>query len=314
MSPSQLHSLLKSNSLDKLKAAVASASKTNFNDDGVWKLTTDKAGNGAAIIRFLPAPPPETVPFVSYYRHAFDGPNGWYIELSRTTAGSEESDPCGEYNSRLWKTNDKDFQDQARKQARKLTYVSNIYVVQDKANPDNEGKVFLYRYGKKIFEKIQKALTPEFEGDEAFDPFHVLDGANFRLRQKKQGGYPNYDDSMFEAPSPMLKGNETAIMEVLEKLNPIASIISPDKFKSYDELKKKLDKVMGFDTSMYLTPAEAGVSVGGAARRSMGRPTDNDEPAAPLPSSNARQWTPPPVHDDDDELDTRLSKFDDDDE
>lgn len=312
MTPSQLHSLLKPTSLDKIKAAVASTKKTFNDDEGYWKMTTDKLGNGSAIIRFLPAPPPETVPFVSYYRHAFNGPNGWYIELSRNSLGDNESDPCVDFNSRLWKTGDKALQDQVRQQSRKLTYVSNIYVIQDKANPDNEGKVFLYRFGKKIFEKIQEALEPKYEGDTAFDPFCIVKGANFRLRQKKQGGYPNYDDSMFEAPSPMLKGNEAAILEVLNELKSIASITSPDKFKSYDELKKRLDKIMGFDTAMYLTPSEAG-SVSNGPRRSMGATMDSERDI-PLPSGNAKQWMPPSVDDDDDELDARMSKFEDDDE
>lgn len=309
MSPSQFHSLLKSNSLDKLRQAVKTTTGEQSNsDEGNWKPTVDKAGNGSAIIRFLPAPPPESLPFVTFYRHAFEGPNGWYIELSRTTLN--ESDPLGEYNSRLWATKDEALRDQVRKQSRKQTYVSNIYVVQDKANPENEGKVFLFRYGKKIFEKIKKAIEPEYEGDAPFDPFHVIDGANFRLRQKKQAGYPNYDDSVFEAPSPLLKGDEKAILQVLNNLRSLTEIVAPEKFKSYEELKKKVDRVMGFDTSVYLTPS--GETDTPAPRRSMGRSME-DAPATPAPTS-ARPWTPPAVSDDEeeDEVDARLSKFDDD--
>lgn len=308
MSPSQFHSLLKSTSLDKLKQAVKTAGNENANnDEGYWKLTTDKAGNGSAIIRFLPAPPPEALPFTSFYRHAFQGPNGWYIELSRTTTG--DNDPVGDFNSRLWATKNEQLQDQVRKQSRKQTYVSNIYVVQDKGNPENEGKVFLYRYGKKIFEKIKKAIEPEYEQDVPFDPFHVLEGANFRLRQKKQAGFPNYDDSVFESPSPLLKGDEAAILSLLDKLRSLTDIVSPDKFKPYDELKKKLDRVMGFDTGTYLTPTDAGAEIA-APRRVMGR---TDEPTVTIPTSS-RPWTPPPVTDDEDdtEMDSRLSKFDDD--
>lgn len=306
MTPSHFHSLLKTNSLDKLKQAVKSTSSEQSNsDEGYWKPTVDKAGNGSAIIRFLPAPPPESLPFVSFYRHAFQGPNGWYIELSRTSLS--ENDPLGDYNSRLWATKDETMRDQARKQSRKQTYVSNIYVIQDKGNPENEGKVFLFRYGKKIFEKIKKAIEPEYEQDTPFDPFHLLEGANFRLRQKKQAGYPNYDDSMFESPAPLLKGDEKAILQALNGLRSLTEIVSPEKFKSYDELKKKLDRVMGFDTSVYLTPHDAPVDT--PVRRSMGR-TEED---APTPTS-ARPWTPPSVSDDEDEdeMDARLSKFDDD--
>lgn len=309
MSPSQFHSLLKTSQLDKLRAAVKTTSGENSNansDEGYWRPTVDKAGNGSAIIRFLPAPPPESLPFVMFYRHAFEGPNGWYIELSRTTLG--ENDPLGEYNSRLWATKDEALRDQVRKQSRKQTYVSNIYVIQDKGNPENEGKVFLFRYGKKIFEKIKKAIEPEYEQDTPFDPFHVMEGANFRLRQKKQAGYPNYDDSVFESPTPLLKGDEKAILQTLNSLRSLVEIVSPDKFKTYEDLKKKLDRVMGFDTAVYLMPTEGEATP--TPRRSMGR---TEEPA-PVPAAAARPWTPPTVADDDEdeEVDTRLSKFDDD--
>jgi hypothetical protein len=304
MSPSQFHSLLKSTPLDKLRAAVKTTTFENSNsDEGYWKPTVDKAGNGSAIIRFLPAPPPESLPFVTFYRHAFEGPNGWYIELSRTTLG--ENDPLGEYNSRLWSTKDEALRDQVRKQSRKQTYVSNIYVIQDKGNPENEGKMFLFRYGKKIFEKIKKAIEPEYEQDTPFDPFHVIEGANFRLRQKKQAGFPNYDDSVFESSSPLLKGDEKSILHALNNLRSLTGIVAPDKFKSYDDLKKKLDRIMGFDTSVYLTPTDAPNE--SPVRRSLGR---TEEPAVPLPPV-ARPWTPPVVSDDE-EVDSLLSKFDDD--
>ena len=305
MSPSQFHSLLKTNSLDKLRQAVKTTSGESFSKDneGYWKPTVDKAGNGSAIIRFLPAPPPETLPFVTFYRHAFEGPNGWYIELSRTTLG--ENDPLGEYNSRLWGTKDETLRDQVRKQSRKQTYVSNIYVVQDKGNPENEGKVFLFRYGKKIFEKIKEAIEPKYEGDAAFDPFQPLEGANFRLRQKKQAGFPNYDDSVFESPTPLLKGDEKAILQSFSSLRSLTELVSPDKFKSYEELKKKVDRVMGFDTSVYLTPNDAPSDA--PVRRSLGR---SEEPSVPVPTS-ARPWTPPAVSDEEDDVDSRLSTFDD---
>jgi len=312
---SQLHSLLKaSGSLDKLRSAVQASSSNFKEDEGFWKMSTDKAGNGTAIIRFLPAPPPETIPFATFFRHAFNGPNGWYIELSRTTLG--ENDPVGEFNTRLWNTKVDTVQDQVRKQARKLTYVSNIYVVSDKGNPTNEGKVFLFRYGKKIFEKIQKAITPEFAEDFPFDPFHLLEGANFRLRQKKQAGFPNYDDSVFEAPSKLLKGDETALTTVVAQLRSLTEFVLPDAFKSYEELKKKLDRVMGFDTAVHMSAGSAGVTVdsvrsGGSSGAAGASGTFEPEPPRP---TSARAWVPPVVAtlDDESDEDARLAKFEED--
>lgn len=299
--------LTRSNSLDKLKTAVSNVGAKSFKDEniGYWNLTPDKLGNASAIIRFLPPPPPESVPFATFFRHAFQGPNGWYIELSRTSIN--ENDPVSEFNSRLWATKDETLQNQVRKQSRKPTFVANIYVVQDKANPDNEGKVFLYRFGKKIFEKIKKALEPEFAEDVPFDPFHVLEGANFRLRQKKQAGFPNYDDSVFETPRPLLNGDEAALTAVFQNLKPIAEITAPDKFKTYEELKKRLDKIMGFDTSVYLTPSHAAVDTGMSVQSAVAE----NRAAAPVPTTRYVPTATIPNDDDDDTAD-RLSKFDDD--
>lgn len=318
MTTSQFSSLLKSSSMDKLKNAIKNASDATQRDDaGFWRPTVDNAGNAFAIIRFLPAPPPETLPFVSYYRHAFQGPNGWYIENSRTTLG--EQDPCGEYNSRLWNSKDETYKDQARKQARKKQYVSNIYVVQDKGTPANEGKVFLFRYGQKIFDKIKHAIEPDAEsGDDAFDPFHIIEGANFRLRQKKQAGYPNYDDSKFESPSAFLDGDEAAIMRVLnEGLKSLSDLVSPDKFKSYEELKKRLDKSMGFDTAVYLNPNESPTAAAKATTKAATKANWDDDEEVEAPKTftvaAAKKWAPPPVEDDDED-DARLAQFDDEDE
>jgi len=303
---SQFQSLLATSSLDKLKAAFKSAGTGERAEDvGMWKMTTDKAGNGTAIVRFLPAPPPEQIPFASFYRHAFKGPNGWFIELSRTTLG--EQDPVSDFNSKLWATNDENIRNQVRQQSRKKTYVVNIYVVQDKAKPENEGKVFLFRFGQKIFDKIEKALSPEFAEDVAFDPFHVISGANFRLRQKKQAGFPNYDDSTFETPKPLLNGDAAALETVFAQLKSLTDIVAPDKFKSYDELKKKLDRVFGFDTSAYLSPAAAAAD-NGMTVRSTPAPARESKPAA----APATSWKPPAVTtDDEDDTDSRLAAFDD---
>lgn len=306
MAASALSSLLRPSNLDKLRESTKATPGNNRRDDeGYWKLTVDKAGNGSAIIRFLPAPPPEIMPFSMHYRVAFQGPNGWYINNSRTTLN--ENDPVAEFNNRLYATNDPELKAQGSKQSRKLTYTSNIYIVSDKGNPANEGKVFLFRYGKKIFEKLQKAMSevPEFEGDVSFNPYHPIEGANFRLRQKKQAGFPNYDDSSFEAPTPMFKGDEAAILTVLGNLKSLTAVVDPSNFLPYAELKKELDKKLGFDTAVYLTPAQAAADR--PTNRSVGTVAGE---AAPIPTpTSPRPWTPPVVEDDED--DARLAAFDD---
>ena len=211
-------------------------------DERFWSLTVDKAQNGYAVIRFLPAPDGEDLPFVKVYSHAFQGPGGWYIENSRTTIG--EKDPLSEYNSQLWNNGTDAGKEQARKQKRKLTYISNIYVVKDPANPENEGKNFLYRYGKKIFDKITAAMQPEFEDEEAIDPFDFWSGANFKLKAKNVAGYRNYDSSEFATPSALLDDDD-ALEAIWKKEYSLQEFVAPDQFKSYDELKKRLDNVLG---------------------------------------------------------------------
>ena len=211
-------------------------------DDRIWKLDVDKSGNGYAVIRFLPAPNGEDLPFVKLYSHAFQGPGGWYIENSLTTLG--QKDPVSEYNSELWNNGTDAGKELARKQKRKLTYVSNIYVVKDPANPANEGKVFLFKYGKKIFDKLTAAMQPEFEGEEAIDPFDFWQGANFKLKAKNVAGYRNYDSSEFAASAPLLDDDD-AMEAVWKKQYSLAELVAADQFKSYDELKKRLDYVLG---------------------------------------------------------------------
>lgn len=211
-------------------------------DERFWSLTVDKAQNGYAVIRFLPAPDGEDLPFAKVYSHAFQGPGGWYIENSRTTIG--EKDPLSEYNSQLWNNGTDAGKEQARKQKRKLTYISNIYVVKDPANPENEGKNFLYRYGKKIFDKLTAAMQPEFEDEEAIDPFDFWSGANFKLKAKNVAGYRNYDSSEFATPSPLLDDDD-ALEAIWKKEYSLQEFVAPDQFKSYDELKKRLDNVLG---------------------------------------------------------------------
>ena len=211
-------------------------------DDRLWKLEVDKGGNGYAVIRFLPAPDGEDLPFVKLYSHAFQGPGGWYIENSLTTLG--QKDPVSEFNSQLWNNGTDAGKDTARRQKRKLTYISNIYVVKDPANPENEGKVFLYKYGKKIFDKLTAAMQPEFEDEEAIDPFDFWQGANFKLKAKNVAGYRNYDSSEFAATSALLKDDD-AMEDIWKKEYSLAELVAADQFKSYDELKTRLGYVLG---------------------------------------------------------------------
>jgi len=211
-------------------------------DERIWKLDVDKSGNGYAVIRFLPAPNGEDLPFVKLYSHAFQGPGGWYIENSLTTLG--QKDPVSEFNTTLWNNGTDAGKETARKQKRKLTYVANIYVVKDPANPENEGKVFLYKFGKKIFDKITAAMQPEFEDEEAIDPFDFWQGANFKLKAKNVAGYRNYDSSEFAAQSPLLDDDE-ALEALWKKQNSLSEFVAADQFKTYDELKKRLGYVLG---------------------------------------------------------------------
>ena len=211
-------------------------------DDRLWKLECDKSGNGYAVIRFLPAPNGEDLPFVKLYSHAFQGPGGWYIENSLTTLG--QKDPVSEYNSMLWNNGTDVGKDQARKQKRKLTYTANSYVVKDPANPENEGKVFLYKFGKKIFDKLTAAMQPEFEDEEAIDPFDFWQGANFKLKAKNVAGYRNYDSSEFARVSPLLDDDD-AMEAIWKKQYSLQDFVGADQFKDYDTLKKRLDYVLG---------------------------------------------------------------------
>jgi hypothetical protein len=211
-------------------------------DDRFWKLSVDKSQNGYAVIRFLPAPEGEDLPFVKVYSHAFQGSNGWLIDSCLTTLN--QKCPVCEHNSGLWNNGTDAGKEQARKQKRKLTYISNIYVVKDPANPENEGKVFLFKYGKKIFDKLTEAMQPEFEDEEAIDPFDFWQGANFKLKAKNVAGYRNYDSSEFARPDALLEDDDE-MEAVWKRQYSLAEFVAPDQFKTYDELKKRLDYVLG---------------------------------------------------------------------
>jgi len=212
------------------------------NDDRLWKLDVDKSGNGYAVIRFLPAPNGEDLPFVKLYSHAFQGPGGWYIENSLTTTGGK--DPVSDYNRTLWNSGNEADKDTVRKQKRKLSYYANVYVVKDPTNPQNEGGVFLYKFGKKIFDKIMEAMQPEFEDETPINPFDFWQGANFKLKIVKKDGYWNYDKSEFDKVSPLLEDDD-ALEALWKKQYSLAAVTAADQFKSYDDLKKRLDYVLG---------------------------------------------------------------------
>ena len=214
----------------------------NAGDDRFWKPDVDKAGNGYAVIRFLPAPVGEDLPWVRLFSHGFQGPGGWYIENSLTTLGND--DPVSEYNSQLWNRGDEAGKDLARKQKRRLNYISNIYVVKDPAHPENEGKAFLYKYGKKIFDKLNDMMNPEFEDESPVNPFDFWEGANFKMKIRNVEGYRNYDKSEFDAPSALLDDDE-ALETLWKSQQSLQEFVAPKNFKSYAELKTKLYRVLG---------------------------------------------------------------------
>ena len=236
-------------------ASPTQGEKKSYSDETMWKPELDKTGNGFAIVRFLPTPTDEEMPWVSYFDHGFQGPGGWYIEKSLTTLSKK--DPVSEYNTQLWNTGIEANKDQARKQKRRLHYVSNVYVVSDPKNPANEGKVFKYRYGKKIFEQLKEAISPQFEDEAAINPFDLRgEGANFKIKIRKVDGYWNYDKSEFDTPAPLFD-DENKLNEINTQTYSLSDVISPNEFKSYEELKEKLDRVLGLTGGVSNSTAES---------------------------------------------------------
>lgn len=235
----------RSKTLDKLNAQLDKLSSNSYSDPNegkLWKPVRDKAGNGFAVIRFLPAPPGEEMPFVRVWDHGFQGPTGlWYIENSLTTIGQD--DPVSEYNGKLWNSGNEEDKEIARKQKRRLKYYSNIYVVKDPANPENEGKVFLFGYGKKIFDKLNDLMNPTFEDEEPVNPFDLWEGANFRLKIRTVDKFPNYDKSDFDAPGPLFE-DDAEMEAVWNQEHKLQELLDPKNFKSYSELKTKLYRVL----------------------------------------------------------------------
>jgi hypothetical protein len=225
-------------------AQTAGGEKKNYGDDRMWKPSVDKAGNGYAIFRFLPAVEGNDLPWARYWDHGFKGPTGqWYIERSLTSIG--QPDPVSEMNTRLWNSGIEADKETVRQRKRRLHYVANILVISDPANPDNEGKVFLFQFGKKIFDKIMDQLQPEFPDEKPVDPFNMWEGSDFVLKIRNVEGYRNYDKSEFRSPSALYDGDEAKLEEVYNKLHDLSEFTDPAKYKSYDELKTKLAHVLG---------------------------------------------------------------------
>jgi len=283
----------KSTAFSQLQKQLEQSTKVGTVDERFWKPTTDKAGNGFAIIRFLPACEGEDMPFVKLYSHAFQGPGGWYIENSLTTLGQE--DPLGQYNRELWNSGDESLKEQVRKQKRKLQYFSCIYVVKDTGNPDNEGRVFLYKYGKKIHDKIMDAVNgDELEGREGINPFDFWTGADFKLRVKKVAGYPNYDSSEFASPGTLENLDDAQLESIWGRQYPLQPLVAADQFKSYDQLKARLDLVLGRKSADTAPAAPAAPSY-------TERPTfERKEESAPVEAPVAET---PSVEEEDDVMD-----------
>jgi len=237
------------------EAAGGGGEKKSYVDDRFWKPTRDKSGNGYAVIRFLPAPEGEDLPWIRYWDHGFKGPTGlWYIENSLTSIGQQ--DPVSEMNSQLWNSGRDEDKAIARDRKRRLHHVANVLVVSDPANPENEGKVFLYKFGKKIFDKIMDVMQPQFQDEDPINPFDFWDGADFKLKIRMFEGYPNYDKSEFSAQSQLFDGDETKLESVYNRLYNLQDFLDPKNYKSYDELKQKLMRVLG-EEGQPLTTAES---------------------------------------------------------
>ena len=247
-----LDTLKRSNSLDKLLNAVkednAPQEKKSYVDERLWKPELDKSGNGYSVIRFLPSPEGEDLPWAKVWNHAFQGPTGqWYIENSLTTIG--QKDPVSEYNSKLWNSGVESDKEIARKQKRKLQYFSNILVVSDPKHPENEGRVFLFRYGKKIFDKMMEAMQPAFEDESPINPFDFWEGADFKLKIRKVDGFWNYDKSEFAAASP-IADDESKIETIWKSQYSLAEKLDASNFKSYDELSTRFHAVISGTTTV----------------------------------------------------------------
>ncbi len=270
------------------KVANPQTESKSYSDDRFWRLEGDKAGNGTATIRFLPRVEGDELPWVKIFSHGFQGPTGkWYIENSLTTLG--ENDPVGELNTQLWNTGSEANKEIARKQKRKLSFIANILVVSDPKHPENEGKVFLFKFGKKIFDKIMDKARPTFEDEKPVNVFDFWEGANFKLRMRKKDGYANYDESVFSEPAPI--GDDDTIVSVAQGQYKLSEFLDRKNFKSYDELKKKLNDVLSGDSFAPKSAAQ------------MGEDEDEAPRSAPAPSFKSKPAPAPKAMNNDDDED-----------
>jgi hypothetical protein len=247
-------------SLEKLNTELQklSSKQQGQKDDRFWYPAVDKAGNGYAVIRFLPATDNESNPFIRVFDHGFQGPTGsWYFENSLTTLGKQ--DPVSEHNTKLWNSGSESDKELARKYKRKLSFIANVYIITDKQNPENEGKVMLFKFGKKLFDKLNEAMNPEFEDETPLNPFDLWEGANFIMKIRNVEGYRNYDRSEFAKPAVLAKDDE--MEDICNKMHSLQTFLAPDQFKSYEELKAKFEKVLGLDGSPAVARTKAAALV-----------------------------------------------------
>ena len=268
------------------KIANPQSESKSYQDDRFWKLEADKAGNGTATIRFLPTAEGDELPWVKIFSHGFQGPTGkWYIENSLTTIG--ENDPVGELNSRLWNTGNEADKETARKQKRKLSYVANVLIVSDPKHPENEGKVKLFKFGKKIFDKIMDKARPTFEDETPVNVFDLWAGADFKLRMRKVDGYPNYDQSAFQEPSAITE-DEDEMLTIVNSQHKLSEFLDRKNFKTYEELSRKLASVL--DGSGSTTPSAASLSS-----------EDDDEPVRQVKATSTKSKVTVASSDDNDD-------------
>ena len=286
-------------SLESLTAELSKISGGQFDnskDDRMWYPNVDKAGNGYAVIRFLPAPGEEDMPFVRTFSHGFKGPTGsWLIENCPTTVGGNKCPVC-EGNTELWNSGIESDKNIARERKRKLTFISNVLVITDQQNPENEGKVFLFKYGKKVFDKLNEAMNPQFADEDAMNPFDLWAGANFKLKIRNVEGYRNYDKSEFAKAGP-LSEDDSEMETTWKKAHSLQEFLVPSNFKSYDELKGKMIKVLGLDGS-----------AAGARANASKKAEDVDLPWDDAPAVKAKA-APKFEEDEDEDMDSFFKKL-----
>lgn len=284
------------------KVSNPSSEQKSYQDDRFWKLEADKAGNATATIRFLPRTEGDELPWVKVFSHAFQGPTGkWYIENSLTTLG--ENDPVGELNTQLWNSGSEANKEIARKQKRKLSFIANVLIISDPKHPENEGQVRLFKFGKKIFDKIMDKARPTFEDEKPVNVFDYWEGADFKLRMRRVDGYPNYDQSVFLEPSPVAESDEE-ILAVANRQHKLAEFLNRSNFKSYDDLKKKLESVLSGGGASPMTAADMAME----DEPTYEAPQVKAKPA-PQPKAVVNSLRPKAVVEDEDDDEDALSYF-----